>query len=72
MEIDNQEEIPISSKLNQNFPSMEKSKDNNKKKMTNYNLRYGDNFNGYNELNSKIKNIINDPKYANKKKVKMH
>ena len=43
MEIDYQEEIPISSTLNQNFPSKEKSKDNNKEKNTNYNLRYGGN-----------------------------
>ena len=70
MEIDYQEEIPISSTLNQNFPSKEKSKDNNKEKNTNYNLRYGDNFNGYNELDSQTKNIINDPKYANEKRSK--
>ena len=70
MEIDYQEEIPISSTLNQNFPSKEKSKDNNKEKNTNYNLRYGGNFNGYNELDSQTKNIINDPKYANEKRSK--
>ena len=70
MEIDYQEEIPISSNLNQNFPSKEKSKDNNKEKNTNYNLRYGGNFNGYNELDSQTKNIINDPKYANEKRSK--
>ena len=70
MEIDYQEEIPISSTLNQNFPSKEKSKDNNKEKKTNFNLRYGGNFNGYNELDSQTKNIINDPKYANEKRSK--
>ena len=70
MEIDYQEEIPISSTLNQNFPSKEKSQDNNKEKNTNYNLRYGGNFNGYNELDSQTKNIINDPKYANEKRSK--
>ena len=70
MEIDYQEEIPISSTLNQNFPSKEKSKDNNKEKNTNYNLRYGGNFNSYNELDSQTKNIINDPKYANEKRSK--
>ena len=70
MEIDYQEEIPISSTLNQNFPSKEKSKDNNKEKNTNYNFRYGGNFNGYNELDSQTKNIINDPKYANEKRSK--
>ena len=70
MEIEYQEEIPISSTLNQNFPSMEKSKDNNNEKKANYNLRYGGNFNGYNELDSQTKNIINDPKYANEKRSK--
>ena len=70
MEIEYQEEIPISSTLNQNFPSLEKSKDNNNEKKANYNLRYGGNFNGYNELDSQTKNIINDPKYANEKRSK--
>ena len=75
MEIDNQEEIPISSTLNQNFPSKEKKAikfDANSISVIpiqeNYNLRYG--LNGYNELDSQIKNIINDPKYANEKRSK--
>ena len=75
MEIDNQEEIPISSTLNQNFPSKEKKAikfDANSISVIpiqeNYNLRYG--LNGYNELDSQTKNIINDPKYANEKRSK--
>ena len=75
MEIDDQEEIPISSTLNQNFPSKEKKAikfDANSISVIpiqeNYNLRYG--LNGYNELDSQTKNIINDPKYANEKRSK--
>ena len=75
MEIENKEEIPISSTLNQNFPSKEKKVikfDENSISVIpiqeNYNLRYG--LNGYNELDSQTKNIINDPKYANEKRSK--
>ena len=75
MEIENQEEITISSKLKQNFPSKEKKAikfDANSISVIpiqeNYNLRYG--LNGYNELDSQTKNIINDPKYANEKRSK--
>ena len=66
--------------LNQNFPSSTNNKEENKEKKSikfdvnsisviplqeTYNLRYDENINGYNELDSQTKKIINDPKYSN-------
>ena len=70
--------------LNQNFPEVE-NKDQDKEKKAikfdtnpisvipiqdSYNLGYDENINGHGELDSHIKNIINDPKYANEKRSK--
>ena len=91
MELNNQEEIPISSNeniyntLNQNIPSSTENFEPNKEKKSikfdansisvipiqeTYNLRYGNDINGNNELDSQTKKIINDPKYANEKRSK--
>ena len=71
--------------LNQNFPSSTNNKEENKEKKSikfdvnsisviplqeTYNLRYDENINGYNELDSQTKKIINDPKYSNEKRSK--
>ena len=71
--------------LNQNFPSSTDNKIENKEKKSikfdvnsisviplqeTYNLRYDENINGYNELDSQTKKIINDPKYSNEKRSK--
>ena len=73
----------ICTTLNQNFQPESESKDQNTDKKpikfdinsiteipikTSYNLRYGDN--GYNDLDPQTKKIINDPKYADKKRSK--
>ena len=89
MEINNQEDIPISTEqnntLNQNFQFDSASDEQIKEKKSikfypnsvtvipveeTYSLRYGDNINGYDELDSQTKKIINDPKYANEKRSK--
>ena len=91
MELNNQEEIPISSNeniyniLNQNIPSSTENFEPNKEKKSikfdansisvipiqeTYNLRYGNDINGNNELDSQTKKIINDPKYANERRSK--
>ena len=73
----------ICTTLNQNFQPESESKDQNTDKkpikfdinsiteipiQTSCNLRYGDN--GYNDLDSQTKKIINDPKYADEKRSK--
>ena len=73
----------ICTTLNQNFQPESESKDQNTDKkpikfdinsiteipiQTSCNLRYGDN--GYNDLDPQTKKIINDPKYADKKRSK--
>ena len=73
----------ICTTLNQNFQPESESKDQNTDKKpikfdinsiteipikTSCNLRYGDN--GYNDLDPQTKKIINDPKYADKKRSK--
>ena len=89
MEINNQEDIPISTEqnntLNQNFQYDLGNDEQIKEKKSikfdpnsvieipiekKYNLRYGDDINGYNELDPQTKKIINDPKYANEKRSK--
>ena len=89
MEINNQEDIPISSEqnntLNQNFQFDSGNDEQIKEKKSikfdpnsvtvipveeTYSLRYGDNINGYKELDSQTKKIINDPKYTNEKRSK--
>ena len=89
MEINNQEDIPISTEqnntLNQNFQLDLGNDEQIKEKKSikfdpnsvieipiekKYNLRYGDDINGYNELDPQTKKIINDPKYANEKRSK--
>ena len=89
MEINNQEDIPISTEqnntLNQNFQLDLGNDEQIKEKKSikfdpnsvtvipveeTYSLRYGDNINGYKELDSQTKKIINDPKYTNEKRSK--
>ena len=89
MEINNQEDIPISTEqnntLNKNFQLDLGNDEQIKEKKSikfdpnsvieipiekKYNLRYGDDINGYNELDPQTKKIINDPKYANEKRSK--
>ena len=89
MEINNQEDIPISSEqnntLNQNFQFDSGNDEQIKEKKSikfdpnsvtvipveeTYSLRYGDNINGFKELDSQTKKIINDPKYTNEKRSK--